>query len=309
MTWSVVTAVLAALCFATAVVFQQEAAVEAQAERGSQRHSISGLAFAVLRRRVWLFATLVDFAGFLLQATALHLGRLTVVQPLLLLVLGFGMVLGAWRSHTTLGRDDLVGVVALCGGLAGFLAFAQPAGAGDETDALPGRLPLLIVSVLGLTLLGLVVSSRLGDTGRAGTLALVAGTCFACVAAIVKRVGVELVGGSGTLAPHGVGTVLSNWPVYALAVVALSGLAIEQAAFAAGPLVPTLVVLTLVDPLASLCTGVLVFGEKLQGGVADLAFASLFGLVAIIGVVLVARSRATATVQAPAAILAHAHAG
>lgn len=307
MTRSVLAAVLAAVCFAAAVVFQQEAAVEAQSGV-EERHSITALARAVVRRRVWLFATGVDLGGFVLQATALHLGRITVVQPILVVVLAFGMLLGAWRSNTRLGAGALVGVLALCAGLAGFLGVAQPSQAGAEVDALPGRLPLLIVSVLGLTAVGLLVSHRLGHNARAVTLALVAGTCFAGVAAIVKRVGAELLGtGLHDRAAYGVVTVLTHWPVYALVVVAVSGLAIEQAAFASGPLLPILVVLTLIDPLASLCIGALVYGETLQGGVPDLALASAFGGLAITGVVLVARSRATLEVQAPEAILAHAH--
>ncbi len=300
-------ALAASACFATAVVFQQEAAVEAQAGMNVQpaaatnsapvHHSVVALALAVLRRRAWLLATTVDFAGFLLQSVALHLGRITLVQPILVTVLALGMVIGAWRSHTSLGLIDLFGLLFLSGGIVGFLLAAQPSRGGAYT--LPGRLPFLVVSVLGLLGVAVAISSRFGPRGRATVLAFAAGTSFAVVAALAKEVGDEL-------SRSGVAGVLGHYPAYALAVVAISGLSVEQTAFAAGPLVPTLVTLTLVDPLASLLTGVFVYGEDLRGGLAAGSAAVLCGLLAAVGVVLVARSRATARVQSPAAILSHA---
>ena len=276
-------ALAASACFATAVVFQQEAAVEAHEAADPGRRSVIGLALAVLRRKAWLLATVVDFAGFLLQSVALHLGRITLVQPILVTVLAMGMVIGAWRSHTHLGLIDLLGLLFLSGGIAGFLLAAQPSHGG--VDALPQRLPFAVGSVLGLLALAVVISRRLGARGRATLLAFAAGSSFAVVAALAKEVGGELTG-SGVLA-----------------VVAISGLSVEQTAFAAGPLVPTLVTLTLVDPLASLVTGVYVYGEALQGGAPSIAAAVLCGLLTAVGVVLVARSRATAQVQSPAVIL------
>ena len=160
---SIVLAVLASLCFATAVVFQQEAAVEAQSARATQRHSVFGLALGLLRRRVWLFATLVDFSGFMLQATALHFGRITDVQPILVTVLAFGMVLGAWRSETSLGWVDLTGALLLSLGIVGFLLAADPEHGSDSPT--PGRLPLVVVSVLGLLAVGVAISAANGGKG------------------------------------------------------------------------------------------------------------------------------------------------
>ena len=72
-----------------------------------------------LRRGVWLFGFVLMVASFLLQAIALHLGRLSVVQPILTTELIFlVIVLGIWFGFA-IGAREWLGVIATAGGLAG----------------------------------------------------------------------------------------------------------------------------------------------------------------------------------------------
>src|ERR1700684_3649132 len=75
---------------------------------------------------VWLLGFALMVVSFMLQAVALHLGRISEVQPILTTELVFlVVVLGIWFGFTIGGRE-WIGVIATAGGLAGFLYFADP---------------------------------------------------------------------------------------------------------------------------------------------------------------------------------------
>ena len=59
-----------------------------------------GLLWRLIQRPMWLLGTLADWSGFGLQAIALGLGSLIVVQPLLCTGLLFALPLGAaWQGR------------------------------------------------------------------------------------------------------------------------------------------------------------------------------------------------------------------
>jgi uncharacterized membrane protein len=81
-----------------------------------------------MRRTVWLAGFALMIVSFVLQAIALHLGRLSQVQPVLTLELLFlVMVLALWFRFN-IGLREYLGSLAAAGGLAGFLLFANPQG-------------------------------------------------------------------------------------------------------------------------------------------------------------------------------------
>ena len=90
-----------------------------------------------LRRGVWILGFFFMICGFLLQAFALHVGRLSVVQPILTLELLFLVfILGTYFGYKVTARE-WIGVTAIVLGLAGFLAFALPGG-GERVPDQPG---------------------------------------------------------------------------------------------------------------------------------------------------------------------------
>src|SRR5580698_5583785 len=74
-----------------------------------------GLLTYALRRKVWLLGFALMIVSFALQAGALHLGRLSEVQPILTTELVFlVIVLGIWFGFS-IGTREWIGVVATSG--------------------------------------------------------------------------------------------------------------------------------------------------------------------------------------------------
>jgi drug/metabolite transporter (DMT)-like permease len=110
-------------------------------QQGAAARLTAGRAFdpAVLvrlaRRPAWLAGLATVIAGFALQAAALGLGRLVVIEPVLASGLLFALVLAARRERRPLSRAEWAAVLAVVGGLAVFLTWASPRAA----SALPAR--------------------------------------------------------------------------------------------------------------------------------------------------------------------------
>jgi uncharacterized membrane protein len=79
-----------------------------------------------LRRGVWLAGFGLMIVSFLLQAVALHLGRLSEVQPILTIELVFLTAILALWFRFPIGRREWIGAIAVTAGLSGFLYFAHP---------------------------------------------------------------------------------------------------------------------------------------------------------------------------------------
>src|SRR5215470_15373187 len=79
-----------------------------------------------LRRGVWLLGFAMMIASFLFQAIALHIGRLSQVQPVLTIELVFlAAILAIWFRFR-IGPREWIGALAVTAGLSGFLYFAHP---------------------------------------------------------------------------------------------------------------------------------------------------------------------------------------
>ena len=81
-----------------------------------------------------------------------------------------------------------------------------------------------------------------------------------------------------------------HWQVYALAVFGALAVFLTQNAIHAGPLVASQSTLVLIDPLASICIGIGLFGDDLQTGGAAGPLEALALLVAFLGAFWLARS-------------------
>jgi drug/metabolite transporter (DMT)-like permease len=95
-------AVLAACMNATSSVLQRKANRQVP-----QKQNLSvKLIISLFHQPVWFGGVLAVFAGFLLQATALGMGQLTVVEPILVLELPATLILGSRVFGTRLGRRE-----------------------------------------------------------------------------------------------------------------------------------------------------------------------------------------------------------
>jgi drug/metabolite transporter (DMT)-like permease len=248
-------AVLAALCSsacsASASALQHRAAVAVRAAGGRAL-------LATLTHRLWLIAVLLQVCGFLLHATALGLGQLVVVQPLLVCVVLFALPLNRLLRREPITVREVGWAALLVAGLAGFLVTAAPnAVSGPETAATVPAVIAMAAGAVAVAGLVLVASrSKCPAEWRARLMGAAAGILFAAQAALLKS-SVGLLG-------RGIGTLLGNWQPYVLIVVGLSGIACSQVAFRAAPLATSLPVVNTVNPLLGIVAGALIYHENVR---------------------------------------------
>jgi drug/metabolite transporter (DMT)-like permease len=266
----------AALANALTSVFQRKG-IECAPADATLRLSLITYA---LRRGIWLAGFALMIVSFILQAVALHFGRLSEVQPILTTELVFlVIVLVSWFGFT-MGRREWIGVLALCFGLAGFLYFADPV----DGTLYP---PLWEWVVAGVACgAGIVIATALAQRGprwwRAAMFGTAASIAFAFTAACTKVV-------SGYAASDWT-TLYRHWQTYALAFFGGLAVFLAQNAIHAGPIVASQSTIVLVDPVASILVGVGLFGDDLRttGAWGPLEAVSL--LVMVAGAVLLAHS-------------------
>jgi drug/metabolite transporter (DMT)-like permease len=211
------------------------------------------LGFAV-RHRIWMLGFLLMVVSFGMQATALHFGRLTQVQPILTTELLFlVLILGTWFRFRT-GLREWLGVLAASAGLAGFLIFASPTG-GNIVPNTAGWLEVgLSCGVVGG--IAVLLALRGPRWWRAAMFGAAAAIGFAFTASLTKVV--------ADYAAHDWASVVRHWETYALAGCGMLSVFLAQNAFHAGPIAASQGTLVMVDPLASILIGVELFGDQLR---------------------------------------------
>ena len=233
-----------------------------------------------LRRGIWLAGFALMIVSFLLQALALHLGRLSEVQPILTTELVFLVaVLAAWFGFT-ITRREWLGALALTGGLAGFLAFADPV---DGTLSPPlWEWAVAGGACSGAIAVAVLLALRGPRWWRAAMFGTAASISFAFTAACTKVV-------SG-FAASDVAGLYRHWQTYALACFGALAVFLAQNAIHAGPIVASQSTVVLVDPVASILIGVGLFGDNLRTSGAWGPLEALSLLVMAAGAVLLAHS-------------------
>jgi drug/metabolite transporter (DMT)-like permease len=212
------------------------------------------LLIRLLRRPMWLLSWLPDLAATGLQALALRLGPLALVQPLLVSGLFLAIPLEAALTRSRPAARDLIAVALGVIGLAAFLATSQPrAGVSDPSG--PAWLGLGIGSA-AVTAACLALARRSRDAARGVLLGIATGLLYAVTAALLKAL-------TSKIADDLLGA-LTDWHLYALIPVGIAGLQLNQSAFQSGPLAAPLIALTLVDPVVSVVIAVTAFEETLS---------------------------------------------
>jgi hypothetical protein len=240
-------AAVAAVANAVASVLQRLGVEGASGSSG-----VRVMAYA-LRRPVWFVGLVVMIGGFAAQATALHLGALGTVQPILVGELVIVVAILAVGFGVRVGAREVAGAVAATVGLAGFLVLASPVAGTRHPSHLQwavvaGASAVVVAGLLGLARrrVGWRAALALGSAASVG---------FALTAAITKAMTDDLVSGWERL--------FTSWPLYALAIVGLWSFVVMQRAFRAGPFVASQSTLILVNPFISIVVGVVLFGDRL----------------------------------------------
>lgn len=250
---TVTLAVLAAAGQGTASVLQR---VAARREPDRRAWSIR-LMWNLIRQPVWVGGIVAVTIGFLLQAVALGLGRLTVVQPLLVLELPFTLLLASVVFRTRLHAREWVAAAGMSAGLAALLYTLRPTGGDPNRVSLGSWLLGLVVTLLFAGLF-LWLGARRHDAARAVYLSIATGMGFGLTAVLVN-------GAAGAYTDGFVG-VFTAWQTYVVLVLGPSSMFLLQNTLQSGRLVAAQPGLTLANPIVGVAWGVTVFAEHVRAG-------------------------------------------
>ena len=292
-------AVLAACANAASSVLQRQANREIpQIENLSLK-----LIWSLLHKPVWFGGILAVIVGFLLQATALGEGELSVVEPILVLELPLTLILASRVFGSNMGPREWASTLAMTAGLAGLLYFLSPTP--GRSDTVRPYVWLIGIGVNLAVVGALVAWGRQGPAGRGGgddsgrgsgqgsggtrssshqaaVYGVAAGATFGLTAALMK--------GMTTRFSNGFGALFTGWQIYAMVATGVFGIFLVQSALNAGRLIAAQPGLTLSDPIVSILWGVLAFHEKVSTNPVNLLLAALSTVLMAAAVVALARS-------------------
>ena len=281
-----VLAVLAACANATSSVLQRKAN-----RRVPKRENLSPrLLWSLAHEPVWFGGILAVIAGFLLQATALGNGQLSVVEPILVLELPATLILASRVFGSRMHRREWGSAAVMTAGLAGMLYVLSPSAGRPQSV----RWYAWMIGIgINLAVAGALVAwARRDPAGRGRTdgqgsarrtalLGVAAGATFGLTAALMK--------GMTRTFTQGFAVLFTSWQLYGMIAAGVLGMFLLQSAMNAGRLIAAQPGLTLSDPIVSILWGVFVFGERVRGGW-YVALAVIGGLVMAAAVVVLARS-------------------
>ena len=243
----------------------------------------------LLGDRRWWSGSLVAGAGFGLQAAALGLGSVVLVQALLVTSLLFAMLISAAVNRRGITRSQGIWAVLLVA------AVALVVTVGDPQEGTPrGSLQTwtIVAAVMGPALVLCVLGARKSSPAvSALLLGFMSGSLWGLFSVLTKGVVDQL--------DRGIPALLRMPEVYVWLVVAVAATAWEQSAFRAGPLTASLPAVTVAEPIVGSVLGVTVLGETLKTNDVGLVALALSVAVMIAATVALAHSQATAKSAAP----------
>ncbi len=249
---AVLFALLAAICFALGPVLQQKGTFETQAGPAGDERFFRRL----VQRPVWLAGAACQAAGWVLQAVALNLGSLIVVQAITTLSLVIALPLGHRITSQRITTRVWIGAAAVVVGIVAFVAAGSPSKGVEHPSATAWW-------TAGIVILAIVGVGYAAARSSTGALAAVlfgasAGVCFGMQSAVTKEF--------TTVVGSGLAAILSSWTTWALLATALVGFVLQQSALKSGVLAPALASSNALTLLTSVILGFTVYEETVEAG-------------------------------------------
>lgn len=239
-----------------------------------------------LRDSRWWLGGVAAVVSFGLQAVALSLGSVVLVQALQVTALLFALPVNAHLTRRQVTRWDWTWAALLAGAVAVFIIVGDPT-AGYQRGSLETW--AVVAAVLAPALVLCVLGARLFSGPIAAVLlAVVSASAWALFAVLTKGV-VEVLDG-------GPATVLRSPEFYAWIAAALVGTVFQQSSFRASALTASLPTMTVAEPVVASALGVVVLGESLQAPGPEVVV--LVAAVALVVVATVALARGEAVTMA-----------
>src|SRR3954454_12618507 len=242
-------ALIAAFLFALAATLQQKGALNLPEVSLNPRTLV-----ALAGQTMWLLGTVALLTGYVFQAAALDRGRLSIIQPLLVTTVIFALPLGYFLTRQHVGMREVIGAVVIIVGLALFAYFGDPASGKENAPGGQWLVASLVIAVL--CALAVSMGNRGGLATRAAGYGAAAGMLFGLSAALTKPTLDWL--------HESVGTMLSHWEPYALAIAGVLGFVLQQVSLGTGRLAPSVATVSVANPVVSVLLGALLLDERLE---------------------------------------------
>ena len=279
-------ALFAAFLFALAATLQQKGALNLPTISLADPMSLVRL----VGEKTWLIGTLALFTGYLFQAGALDRGRLSIIQPLLVTTVVFALPLGYFLTRQHVGRREVIGAAVIIIGLGLFVYFGDPAGGNENASNSQWAITIALLSVLSVLLLAFGSG---GLSMKAAAYGTVAGILFGLSSALTKPTLDYL--------HESVGTMLSHWECYALAVAGVLGFVLQQVSLGTGRLAPSVATVSVANPIVGILIGILLLDERLSRPGWHILLAVIGLGLALVGAVVISLAREATKDDEPAA--------
>jgi drug/metabolite transporter (DMT)-like permease len=277
----IVESVVGASFYALSSVLEQHAASKEPADQSLRLNLLVVLA----RRRLWLLGMAAGVAGYAMQFIALRKGSLALVQPIFVTGLVMALAGSALAQRRRFSRREWLANAQILGGIALYIAAAQP-GPGHPRGSATGWILLAAISTIAVA--ALIELSHGSPQRRSLALGVATGIVLGTTSAITERTSHRL--------GISLGHALDDWSPYVLVVVSIGGLVLNQSAFQAGDLKWSLPAITVLEPLVAILIGQALFHEHVATSALHVT-GQIVGLVSmVVGVLILAASPALSRV-------------
>lgn len=204
----------------------------------------------LVRQPWWLAGIVISVVGAALHATALSVGSLTLVQPVLVTGVVFALAMRSALDRRAPSAATVGWAALTAGGLAVFLLSANTTAGHQPRDN--GTAAATLTAGVVVAAAASIAARRRPARPAGALLGLATGILFGLVAGVLKATVNEIAHGG----------LLTGWPLYALIVLGLWGLFLNQRAYHVAPLAISLPILNIIDPSVAILFGAVVFGER-----------------------------------------------
>jgi len=275
------------LFFAAAYVLQYHEAHEAPRRLFLSPRLLVELA----HHRIWVGGIVAMLVGDGLQAAALGVGSLAVVEPVLTASLLFALPLSAAWRRERLQRSEWIGALMVSAGLGLVLGIGTPTSGSADMSGYKWLLVALTSWGLATSLVAAGLRTP-WPSYRAALVAAGAGVLFGLQDALTRY------------CLHWIGKdflhLVLSWQPYVLLVTAVYGLTLAQSAYEAGSLTAALPPMAIGEPVIGMLIGVVALNEHLDTSTVALTFEAIGALVMVWGAWLLARSPLVGGARHPA---------
>jgi drug/metabolite transporter (DMT)-like permease len=273
---AVVCALAGAGSYAVASVMQQQAASRLESSVAVDPAVLVHLA----KKRRWLLSLIAVAGGYGLQAAALGLGRLVVVEPVFPAGLLFALLLAARVEGRRLRHSEWTAAVAAVAGMAAFLIAAEPSGGRSQASA--GTLAIVAGAAVGVALACVLLAFRVTAAHRALALSVGGGMGAGVTDALTKTV--------VTLPGHLKLGVFADPRLYLLALVGLMVFTMQQNAYRAAGLAASLPAFAVLEPVVGALLGLFIYHERVGVGPLRIVIEVIAVVAALWGIARLAKS-------------------